>query len=55
MGAVSDPRPIAEIKQEWWYNNKTPNSLDVCYEDLAKHPLWVEKEKRKKFAPKQTQ
>ena len=48
---------ISELKYKRWneeQKNKIPNYLELEYESLSKHPLWVPKEKRVNFHPKQT-
>jgi hypothetical protein len=49
-----DKRPISVIKQEFWKNNKPSNGMEIHYEDLKGHPLWIPKHKRISFHSKQT-
>lgn len=47
-----------KVKYEWWdeHKHKGPkNWVEVNYEDMSGHPLWVEKELRKDFDSKQTE
>lgn len=50
-GAEGD---IAQVKYDYWEQNKPANWIDVEYESLKKHPLWIDKQYRKNFSPKQT-
>lgn len=48
----------SEVKYEVWnkYQKKLiKHPYEVQYESLKGHPLWVEKEKRKNFGPRQTE
>jgi len=49
-------RPIAQIKYEQWQEQKQdlPYHLDLEYESLKDHELWVDKEDRKAFHVRQT-
>jgi len=49
-------RPIAQTKYEFWETQKTgiQNYLEMEYESLASHPLWVPKEERINFTSSQT-
>jgi hypothetical protein len=53
--AQGDERPIAQIKYETWdkWKKDIPSWVEYEYEDFEVHPLWVEKDKRKNFHPKQ--
>jgi hypothetical protein len=47
---------IAEIKYRFWEEHQRgliQNAYTVDYESLASHPLWVPKERRRFFAPRQ--
>lgn len=53
--------PIAGVKYEAWETVQKPamtaqgkTFFEVLYEDLADHPLWVAKDLRKGWGPKQT-
>lgn len=47
-----------EVKRRIWYKWQKPNLIDRCaeleYENMRSHPLWIEKESRVNFLPKQT-
>jgi len=49
--------PAAARKYEHWKLQKKmiTHYREVRYNDLATHPLWVPKEKRRRFAPNQTE
>lgn len=50
-------KPISQIKYDVWNNVqklKINNYIELKYEDLKSHPLWIGKEKRTHFKPKQT-
>lgn len=51
----TDPRPVSEIKYEYWQKHKPQNYTEVEYESLKQHPLWFDKEHRKNFTGKQTE
>lgn len=47
----------AEVKYKFWEDNqkdKIKNHMELEYESLREHPLWVDKEKRQHFGLKQT-
>jgi hypothetical protein len=46
---------IAEVKYEGWAAQKPYiwNTMEIEYESLAAHPMWVDKEARRDFKPKQ--
>lgn len=45
----------AEIKYAYWdWGTKPPLRIEIAYDDLRNHPLWVNEEERKNFTPKQT-
>jgi hypothetical protein len=46
--------PIAKVKYDFWEENRPTNYIELQYGELEKHPLFIEKSKRKKFKPKQT-
>lgn len=48
---------ISQVKYDYWDRNKdvSPSSwMEVQYESMLEHPLWVGKEDRASFSPKQT-
>ncbi len=48
---------IAEIKYQYWDEKQRaaiPHTMEIEYESLAAHPLFVPKEKRAHFKPRQT-
>jgi hypothetical protein len=48
---------IAEIKYEYWEKHqkkKIKHAFEIEYASLARHPLWLAKEKRTSFSPDQT-
>ena len=49
-------RPISEIKYDVWQEQKKKllNFMELQYESLSEHPLWVAKECRKDFHVRQT-
>lgn len=50
-------RPISSHKRIIWHDRQrgiVENFVELDYESLADHPLWMPKEKRKDFKPKQT-
>lgn len=47
---------IAQVKYDFWDNGqraRIENAFEVEYESLAAHPLWVPKEERAGFGPRQ--
>ena len=48
---------VSEVKYQRWekIKNKIPHFLELEYESLSKHPLWIPKEKRINFDKKQTE
>lgn len=48
---------IAELKYERWKKQREqiPHYLELDYESLAAHPLWVPKTERVNFSPRQTE
>lgn len=49
---------VAQVKYDWWNKHKhfgPKHWVEVNYEDMSGHPLWVEKEDRKDFDSKQTE
>lgn len=47
---------ISEIKYHYWeeyQKHLIPNAFEIDYESLAEHPLWVTKELRRDFGPRQ--
>lgn len=49
-------RRISEVKYEYWYKNqknKINNLLEVKYESLSSHKLWVNKSERNNFSVRQ--
>jgi hypothetical protein len=49
--------PICILKYNWWafdQKYKVKNYLELWYEDLAEHPMWIPKELRKDFTTTQT-
>lgn len=56
-GRKNDPHDVAVIKEDAWRWQKqllAPRAFDLEYESLASHPLWVPKEQRAAFKPRQT-
>lgn len=50
--------PIAAVKYSLWRKYQRPitaNWLEVEYESLAAHPLWIDEEERAGFGPRQTE
>jgi hypothetical protein len=50
--------PISIRKYEYWekeQKDRIINSLELEYETLSAHPLWLPKETRADFAPEQTE
>lgn len=48
---------IAEVKYDYWDRNKAHsprNWVEVEYESMFNHPLWVDKDDRAEFTSKQT-
>jgi hypothetical protein len=48
--------PVAKVKYDYWDEHQRDviqNAYEVEYESLAGHPLWVPKDRRRFFAPKQ--
>jgi hypothetical protein len=47
---------VAPLKYARWKEQReqVPHYLELAYESLAAHPLWVPKERRVDFAPRQT-
>lgn len=45
--------PIATVKYRYWQEVQkptlAPNGYEIRYEDLSKHPMWVDREGRRKF------
>ena len=55
-GARAEP-PIAAVKYDFWrrfQRTVITNWLEVEYENLAAHPLWVDERERADFGPRQT-
>lgn len=50
----SEDGDIAEVKYNYWAEHKPKHYLEVRYDDLQEHEMWVPQEKRQNFAPKQT-
>lgn len=51
-------KPISQIKYDVWNNvqkQKIKNYVELDYNSLKTHPLWIDAENRKGFGPKQTQ
>lgn len=51
-------RPIAAVKYDFWRKRQRPiiaNWLEVEYENLAAHPLWIDERERVGFGPRQTE
>jgi len=49
---------ISQIKYDFWnayQKSRVPNNFEVEYESLSSHPMWLDKEQRKGFGPKQTE
>lgn len=47
---------ISEVKYRFWDEYQKPlieNAFEVNYEDLAEHPMWIPKEERVNFGPRQ--
>jgi len=52
-----DEGPIAAVKYDYWEREQVGqirHSLELEYEDLSDHPLWVPKARRRRFGPRQT-
>ena len=50
-------KPIAQMKYDVWEDEQQPkiiHSLEIEYEWLSGHPLWIPKEERKNFTVEQT-
>ena len=50
--------PISQLKYELWdtyQSGKIIHRLELSYESLSAHPLWIPKEKRMHFGAKQTE
>lgn len=50
-------RPVAEIRYRHWarhQRSRIPCWVELEYESLRQHPLWVPPEQRRSFGPKQT-
>jgi hypothetical protein len=48
--------PIAKVKYDYWQllqRNEIQNAFEVIYSSLAAHPLWIPKENRGEFLPRQ--
>ena len=56
FGLGSDDGPIAKVKYDWWEKNKhlLSNRLEIEYDSLAGHVMWLPADQRKDFTPKQT-
>lgn len=50
-----DSRPISKIKYDYWdkWKSRIPSYVEYEYADFEVHPLWVPKDERKNFTPKQ--
>lgn len=49
-------RPVARVKYDYWYEHQKGvilNAYELQYESLSNHPLWVPKERRRFFGPRQ--
>lgn len=55
LGLDENQGPSALRKREWWdeWKNAFPNILEVEYESLSAHSMWVEKERRREFGARQ--
>lgn len=54
--ALEDKRPIAQIKLDYWneyQKHKLPNYLELEYNSLKNHPLWIDKKDRMDFDARQ--
>ncbi|RLC82301.1 MAG: hypothetical protein DRJ03_19245 [Chloroflexi bacterium] len=50
--------PIAAVKYDFWRNHQRPaidTWLEVEYESLRGHPLWIDKRERAEFTARQTE
>lgn len=57
IAAEENELPIAQIKYNFWKSDQQHlilNSLEVTYESLSTHPLWIPQEERHNFEPRQT-
>ena len=55
-GFIDGKRLFSQVKNAYWQQVQKPqikNSFDFQYRDLSVHPLFLHKEKRVKFAPRQ--
>lgn len=55
-GLAADMGPIAQVKYDFWDSYQRAlikHPFEIAYEDLAGHPLWVSKDKRGNFGPRQ--
>jgi hypothetical protein len=55
-GCGENTAPIAQVKYNYWQEQKKviTHWFEVNYQDLASHPLWIPKEKRRDFGSHQT-
>lgn len=53
---IPEDKPIAAVKYEYWRRFQRPQIVhwhEQSYEELAQHPLWIPKERRVGFGPRQ--
>lgn len=56
--AQKDERPLPVVKLDYWRKEQAPHidhAYELNYHDLSKHRLWLPKNMRKGFAPRQWQ
>ncbi|GIV82779.1 MAG: hypothetical protein KatS3mg051_2133 [Anaerolineae bacterium] len=55
LGQAGSPLSSAELKYRWWLENRHRfrHTLELDYESLSAHPMWVPQERRAHFRARQ--